>query len=163
MSSRSQQSVAQSSNAAETRIGGGKGWDAYSYTEKSAKVCYLFGAPEKKDPANLSRGRVDLVVTDRPGEKTLNVVNFDLGYPVKPGSTAELEIDGKKSALFTVKDAAWANDAAEDKAVTEALGKGHRAILKASSARGTATTDTYTLDGFKTALDAIDKTCGVKR
>ena len=52
---------------------------------------------------------------------------------------------------------------AEDKAVTEALDKGKRASLKASSARGANTTDRYALDGFKDALAAIDKSCGVKR
>jgi hypothetical protein len=149
--------------ATPLHIGGAKGWDAWSFGDKAAKVCYLVGHPDKSDPANLKRGRVDLVVTDRPGEKTFNVVNFDLGYPVKPGSSAELDIDGKKSTLFTDKEAAWTPDPQTDKETTEALGKSHRAILKAMSARGTATTDTYTLDGFKTALDALDKGCGVKR
>jgi hypothetical protein len=155
--------AAQNNGSGESRIGGAKGWDAYAYTEKGAKVCYLFGAPEKKEPANLSRGRVDVYVTHRPAEKAVNVVHFDAGYPYKDGATAELEIDKAKFTLFTSKDAAWANDAAEDKAVTEALGKGHRAILKGTSARGTTTTDTYSLDGFKDALAAIDKACGVKR
>jgi hypothetical protein len=145
------------------QLGGANGWDAWGFTDKTGKVCYLVGHPSKSEPANLTRGRVDAVVTHRPGEKAFNVVNFDLGYPAKPGSSAELDIDGKKIALFTDKDAAWSADAETDKLAAETLGKGHRAILKASSARGTATTDTYTLDGFKTALDAIDKTCGVKR
>ena len=81
----------------------------------------------------------------------------------KPGSSAELDIDGKKTTLFTDKEAAWTQDAQTDKQTTESLGKGHRAILKATSARGAATTDNYALDGFKTALDALDKGCGVKR
>jgi hypothetical protein len=149
--------------ASPQHIGGAKGWDAWSFGDKASKVCYLVGHPEKSEPANLNRGRVDVVVTDRPGEKTFNVVNFDLGYPVKPGSSAELDIDGKKTTLFTDKEAAWTQDAQTDKETTETLGKGHRAILKATSARGTATTDSYALDGLKAALDAIDKACGVKR
>ena len=146
-----------------SRIGGAKGWDSYAYTEKGAKVCYLVGLPAKSEPPGLSRGRVDLYITHRPADKALNVVHFDAGYPYKDGTTAELDVDGRKFQLFTAKDAAWANDAAEDKAVTDALGKGKRALLKGSSARGTGTTDTYTLDGFKDALAAIDKACGVKR
>lgn len=146
-----------------TRIGGDKGWDAFAYSEKGAKVCYLVGLPEKSEPKGLSRGRVDAYITHRPADKALNVVHFDAGYPYKDGATAELDVDGRKFQLFTAKEAAWANDATEDKAVTEALGKGKHAILKGSSARGTATTDTYALDGFKDALAAIDKACGVKR
>ncbi len=146
-----------------SRIGGAKGWDAFAYTEKGAKVCYLVGQPAKSEPAGLSRGRVDAYVTHRPADKAVNVVHFDAGYAFKEGAVAELDVDGRKFQLFTAKDAAWANDAVEDKAVTEALGKGKRAILKGSSARGTGTTDTYALDGFKDALAAIDKACGVRR
>jgi hypothetical protein len=140
-----------------------QGWTALAYAEKEGKVCYLVGTPEKSEPANLSRGRIDLYVTHRPGEKALNVVHFDAGYPYKDGSSADLDIDGKKFTLFTDKDSAWAADSATDKAITEALDKGKHATLKGSSARGTATTDTYALAGFDKALGAIDKACGVKR
>jgi len=140
-----------------------QGWTALAYSEKDGKVCYLVGTPEKSEPAGLSRGRIDLYVTQRPGEKALNVVHFDAGYPYKPGSSADLDIDGRKFTLFTDKDSAWSADSATDKAITEALAKGKHATLKGSSARGTATTDTYALAGFDTALAAIDKACGVKR
>ena len=140
-----------------------QGWTALAYAEKGGKVCYLVGSPEKTEPANLNRGRIDLYVTHRPAEKALNVVHFDAGYPYKPGASADLEVDGKKFTLFTDKDAAWAPDAATDKAIAEALAKGKRATLKGSSVRGTATTDAYALAGFDKALAAIDKACGVKR
>ena len=145
------------------RIGGDKGWDAFSYTEKGAKVCYLVGRPAKSEPASFKRGRIDAVVTHRPQEKAVNVVNFNVGYAFKDGANADLDIDGQKFSLFTQKDAAWAPDADTDKAVVGALAKGKHAVLKGSSAKGAATTDTYALDGFKEALAAIDKACGVKR
>jgi hypothetical protein len=144
------------------RIGGDKSWDAYSYSEKAGKVCYILGHPAKSEPANANRGRIEALVTHRPAEKAFFVVNFDVGYPFKPDSSAELEIDAKKFILFTDKDSAWARDPATDKAVAEALAKGKQATLKGSSARGTSTTDTYTLEGFAQALAAIDKDCGVK-
>lgn len=144
-------------------IGGNKNWTAYAYTEKGKKVCYMLAHPVKSEPAKLKRGRVDAMVTHRPAEKALSVVNFDVGYPFKEGSSAELDVDGKKFTLFTNKDAAWDPDAASDKTVTEALAKGNEAVLKGTSAHGTATTDTYSLDGFTAALNAIDKACNVKR
>jgi hypothetical protein len=74
-----------------------------------------------------------------------------------------LTIGGKKFSLFTDKDTAWAPDAATDKAVTEALAKAKRAVVKGTSSRGTATVDIYTLGGLPQALAAIDKTCNVSR
>lgn len=145
------------------RLGGAKGWDAYVDTVRGAKICYLVGKPSKSEPANAKRSAVFASVTHRPSEKRLNEVSFNSGYLFKEGSDAELAVDGKKFSLFTDKEGAWTRDAASDKAVVEAMAKGRQAIIKGVSARGTATTDIYTLDGFKQALGEIDKACGVKR
>jgi len=144
-------------------LGTAKDWSAYTANEKSTLVCYVVGHPTKSLPTNATRKRVDLQVTHRPGDKALNVVDFELGYTAKPGSSAELDIDGKKFALFTNKESAWASDAATDKAVTNALAKGKRATIKATSDHGANTTDTYTLAGFGQALALADKACSVKR
>jgi hypothetical protein len=144
-------------------LGGARGWSAYSYAEKGGKVCYVVGKPQKSEPANASRGRIDAIITHRPAEHAANVVSFDVGYPFKEGSSAELEVDGRKFTLFTDKEAVWAPDAATDKQVTETLAKSKHATLKGTSQRGTSTTDTYALDGLAQALALIDKTCNVKR
>ncbi|HXP13587.1 MAG TPA: invasion associated locus B family protein [Stellaceae bacterium] len=149
--------------ASPTAIGGAKGWLAYSYHEKGGKTCYLAGHPAKTLPSGAARGRVDAVIAHRLGDKAYNVVTFDLGYAAKDGTKAELAIDGKKYQLFVEKNAAWASDSPTDKAITEALARGRAATLKAISARGVATTDTYLLDGFGQALEAIDKACNYKR
>lgn len=148
---------------APKEIGGALGWTAYSYAEKSGKVCFLTGHPERTEPDNVSRGRVDILITQRPGERVFNVVQIDMGYPFKDGATVELEIAGKKFSLFTDKEAAWAPDAATDKAVTEALAKAKRAVVKGTSSHGTTVVDVYALGGLPDALAAIDKTCNVKR
>jgi len=150
-------------SATPVELGKTQDWAAWSFAEKGAKVCYLLGHPAKSQPAKLNRGRIDAIITHRPGEKAVNVVNFDVGYTFKEGTDAELDIDGKKFTLFTEKDAAWARDAATDKAVVEALAKGKQATLKGTSAHGTVTTDTYKLTGFSEILSAIDKACGIKR
>jgi hypothetical protein len=154
-------SLAQS-GANETHLGGDKGWDAYTYTEKGDKVCYLYGALKEKPAAG--RGRVDLYITHRQHQKSWNVVHFDAGYAYKAGSTAELAIDKLPPfKLFIVKDTAWANDPAEDKQVTKALGAGHRAILKGTPEKGAATADRFDLDGLAAALELIDKACAAPK
>ncbi len=144
-------------------IGGGKVWAAYSYPDKGGKTCYLAGHPAKTQPSGAARGRVDAVIAHRLSDKAFNVVTFDLGYAAKDGAKAELAIDGKKYQLFIEKNAAWSPDSPTDKAITEALARGRFATLKAISARGVATTDTYALEGFSAALEAIDKACNYKR
>ena len=145
------------------KLGGAQGWDAYSDTEKGHKICYLVGEPTKSEPANAKRSKIYASVTHRPAEKVSNEVSFNAGYLFKDGSDAELIVDSHKFSLFTNKDSAWSRDAATDKAVVEALAKGKTAVLKGTSARGTETTDTYSLAGLSQALGQIDKGCGVKR
>jgi hypothetical protein len=144
-------------------ISSSKGWTAYSYAEKDGLVCYLVGYPSKVEPAAAGKRRVDAIVTHRTQDKSAYVVNFDVGYPFKPGSNAALDIDGHKFTLFVDKETAWAPDAATDKAVTAALAKGKSASLKGTPEKGAPTTDIYELAGFGEALAAIDKTCNIKR
>jgi len=144
-------------------LGDAQNWSAYVDTLKTGKVCYLVGRPIKSEPANLKRGDVFIYVTHRPAEKTFNVVSFTPGYPYKEGSDAEFAVESSKFDLFTSKESAWARDAATEKAIVEAMIKGKQATLKGVSARGTGTTDTYSLAGFGQALGLIDKACGVKR
>jgi len=141
----------------------GKIWSAYSLPAKGGPTCYLVGKPTKSLPATAPRSQIDAMVSHRVAEKAYNVVTFNLGYAVKKDAKAELAVDGKKYPLFLDNEAAWTANAATDKAVTEALARGNTAVVKAASARGTATTDTYDLTGFGQALKAIDAACKVKR
>jgi hypothetical protein len=145
------------------RLGTTDGWTAYASPEPNGEICYLVGSPTKSEPANLKRGAIHLLVTHNTADKTSNVVSFVAGYPLKDASDADLDVGGKKFSLFTKDDTAWARDSATDKAVVEAMQKGKQATIKGTSARGAATTDTYSLAGFAPALATIDNACKVKR
>jgi hypothetical protein len=146
-----------------TRLGGGLCCDDNGTTEKGHKICYVLGTPSKSEPGDAKRAKVFASITHRPAEKVTDEVSFNAGYLFKDGSDAELLVDGRKFTLFTNKDGAWARDAQGDKAVVNALAKGKQAVIKGISARGTQTTDSYSLAGLSQALGQIDKACGVKR
>jgi hypothetical protein len=152
-----------SSTTLSERLGTAGSWTAYAYTEKSGKVCYLSGEPQKSDPVRARRRRPMAMVTHRPGEKIANVVSFAEGYPLKEGSDVTLDIGGTKFDLFTKGDTAWARTGELDKAIVEAMTKGKQAIVKGTPQKGASTTDTYALAGFSQALALIDKACDVKR
>lgn len=145
------------------RLGGGGAWSAYTYNEKSGKVCYTAGEPTRIEPPGAKRKRPLVMVTHRPGEKIANVVSFAEGYPLKEGSDVSLDIGGATFELFTKGDTAWARTAELDKSIVEAMAKGKQAIAKGMPQKGPATADTYSLAGFAQMLALIDKACGVKR
>lgn len=152
----------QSAAKSETkRIGSFSGWDAYEHTDKGAKLCYLHAQPEKKEPAAAKRGEIYILVTHKPKEKIRNEVSIYFGYPLKEQAAAQAVIGTATIEMFTHQEAAWAADAATDQKLVEALRKGKTLVVKGESTRGTKTTDTYDLNGFAAALQAIDKACAM--
>jgi hypothetical protein len=152
------------SNAPKTQSLGTVGsWSAYASGEKSSRICYLVGRPQKTDSAGIDRKAPVAMVTHRPSENISNVVSFVEGYPLKTGSDAALEIDDKKFDLFTNDDSAWARTAELDRTIVSTLAKGRTATVKGTPHNGKPTTDTYSLAGFGKALALIDEACGVSR
>lgn len=148
--------------ATETkRIGKFTGWDAYEHTDKGSKLCYLHAQPQKKEPASARRGEIYILVTHKPKEKIRNEVSIYFGYPLKDATPAQAVIGPTTIDMFTHQEAAWASDATTDQKLVDALRKGKTLVVRGESSRGTKTTDTYDLDGFGQALQAIDKACGV--
>lgn len=138
-------------------------WAAYVSNDRTGRVCYLVGHPKKSEPAKFARKAPMAMVTHRPAEKITNVVSFVEGYPLKAGSEVALDISGRRFALFTNGDSAWARTSELDKTITGTLARGKEAVAKGVPQKGPATTDIYALAGFAQALGAIDKACDVTR
>ncbi len=120
------------------RLGGSGAWSAYFYHQKSGRVCYLAGGPQKSEPAKFKRKLPAAMVTHRPEENVANVVSFDAGTPLKEGSDASLEVDGTHFDLFTKGDTAWSRTSELDKTIVEAMAKGRQAVSQGDSAKGPA-------------------------
>lgn len=155
-------SAAAPSSASEQKAIGEYGvWKAYMFEENGNSVCYMAANPEKKEGNYSKRGEVAAMITHRPGEGTKNVFSYMGGYGYKKGSNVEISIDGKKFTLFTQNDMAWAADASADNALSDAIRKGSKMIVKGISAKGTDTKDSYSLKGSTKAYEAITKACKI--
>jgi hypothetical protein len=149
-----------SPTSAQTLISTFGDWNAFHDGSGRDKVCYIASLPKTTAPQNVQRGKTYILISHRPAEKSRNVFEFRAGYPYKDGGEIDVQIDGNKPfKLFTKDDAAWARDDQTDQAITEAMKKGKSLTVIGSSARGTKTTDTYSLSGISAALGAIDKEC----
>ena len=82
-----------------------------------------------------------------------------IGYGFKPNSDATIELAGATYSMYTQGDGAWIKNAAEEPRLVEAMRKGSDVVVKGVSARGTATTDTYSLKGLSQALDKVGEEC----
>lgn len=134
-------------------------WEAYTFNEDGQKVCYMAAKPNSAKGNYSSRGDIYALITHRPGEGTRNVFSYIAGYGYKAGSDVTLKVDGNAIILFTQDDTAWAPDASTDNKISEAIRKGSTMVVTGTSARGTLTTDTFSLRGSGAAYDAISKEC----
>jgi len=136
-------------------------WSAYSFDDGTGLVCYMASQPTKSQGKYSRRDDVFLFVTQRPADKKFDVVNVAAGYTYKSTSKPLLTIDKNKAVELKVHETtAWAKDADTDAKLVAEMKKGTTASLVGTSARGTKTTDTFSLKGFSKAYDAINKACG---
>jgi invasion protein IalB len=143
-------------------IGSFRDWDALIIKEGNAKTCYMISTPKRStaNKKNVRRGDIYITVTNRPGVGVKSEVNAVMGYPLRPNSEVRFQVDGKRAqSLFTEGSTAWAYDGSDDAKIAAAMKAGSRLVVTGTSARGTRTTDTYSLSGFTAAFNAINKAC----
>jgi hypothetical protein len=136
-------------------------WGAYTASPGGKKVCFAIAKPASSEtnPPNRPRNPIFMFISTRPADKVTNEVSIIVGYPFKPGSEAGVQIGSTAFALYTQLDGGWIKNAAEEAQMVDAMRSGDKAIVKGESAKGTQTTDTFTLKGVSQALDRVAQEC----
>jgi hypothetical protein len=136
-------------------------WGAYTANPGGRKVCFAIARPAKSEthPPNRPRDPTYLFVSSRPAEKVKDEVSVIFGYGFKPSTDATLDVGGASFAMYTQNDGAWIKNAAEEAKLVESMRKASDLTIKGASARGTSTTDVYSLKGLSQALDRVNKEC----
>lgn len=147
--------------AEPTLIGQFGTWGAYSAAPNGKKVCFALAKPSssKTNPPNRPRDPAYAFVSTRPAEKVNNEVSVMIGYALKPGSESTVEVGGASFAMYTQGDGLWIKNAAEEERMVEAMRKSADLVVKGVSAKGTETTDTFSLKGLAQALDKVAQDC----
>ena len=147
--------------AKPTLLGQFGDWGAYTASPGGKKVCFAIArsSVSETDPPGKSRNPPYIFVTSRPAEKVSNEVSIAIGYPLKPTSEATVEVGSNSFALYTQQDGAWIKNAAEEANLVNAMRSAQNAVVKGMSAKGTKSTDTFSLRGFGQALDRTSADC----
>jgi Invasion associated locus B (IalB) protein len=136
-------------------------WGAYTASPGGKKVCFALAKPASSEttPPNRPRNPAYMFISTRPADKVTNEVSIIVGYPFKAGSEASAQVGSTTFALYTQQDGAWIKNAAEEAHMVEAMRSGQTAVIKGASAKGTQSTDTYSLRGLAQALDRTGQEC----
>ncbi|MGA7806307.1 invasion associated locus B family protein [Bradyrhizobium sp.] len=154
-------SVPGGGSAEPTLMGQFGTWGAYSAAPNGKRVCFALAKPttSKTNPPNRPRDPAYAFISTRPAEKVVNEVSVMIGYALKPGSESTIEVGGASYAMYTQGDGLWIKNAAEEERMVEAMRHASEIVVKGVSAKGTETTDTFSLKGLAQALDKIAQDC----
>ena len=136
-------------------------WGAYTASSGGKKICFAIAKPTSSEtiPPNRPRNPIYMFISNRPADKVTNEVSIVIGYPFKSGTDAGAQIGSTSFALYTQQDGAWIKNAAEEAHMVDAMRSADTAVVKGVSAKGTQSTDTYTLNGVAQALDRTAQEC----
>jgi invasion protein IalB len=156
------QAAAPASGGVQPQLLGQYGdWGAYTATPGGKKVCFALAKPagSQTNPAGRPRDAAYMFISSRPAEKVRDEVSIIIGYGFKPNSDATIDLAGTNFAMYTQNDGAWIKNAAEETRLVESMRKGADLVVKGVSARGTQSSDTYSLKGLAQALDRVGQEC----
>jgi invasion protein IalB len=150
--------------AQATLLGQYGDWGAYTASPGGQKVCFALTKPTASvdNPPNrrTAANPVYMFISTRPTEKVSNELSVLVtGYEFKPNSEASVAVGGASFAMYTQKDGAWVKNAAEEAKMLETMRKSTDVAIKATTSRGTQTTDTFSLKGLSQAVDRAAQEC----
>ena len=133
-------------------------WGVFLAQGENSKTCYALATPKDRSPAGLKRDPAYVFIANRPAENVREEVSIIMGFPMKEAG-GRAEIAGSGFALIAKGANAWIKNQAEEAKFVDALKKGAKLIVKASSLKGHVTTDSYSLTGLAQALERVEKEC----
>ena len=133
--------------AGPQRLGTFGEWTAATHQEGSSKICYAFTRPDGNANALLT-------VTHRPQGR--DQVALRLGRAFPRNAEVTVDVGDKDLDFYTSGDNAFARDG---RATVGAFRNGRDAVAKSPAANNRSTTDTFSLQGFSAAYDAISREC----
>ena len=141
-------------------------WRLYVNGSGAAAHCFIAGEPKRSQPGNVKRGDIFLTISHRPGQGVRDEVSVQVGYPFSASSNPFAKVGSDEFTFFTgvqaqngADQSAWLEDLADQPRLVDAMKRGSELVFKATSARGTLTTDSYSLRGVTAAMKALDAAC----
>ncbi len=141
------------------KLGAYGNWSLNATPDAASKTCFAAASPTQKEPANANRAPVILYVSAWPKEGVKSEISFKLGYRIKGDSDVVVTVGTATYKLFAKDDRAFIADATQELKLLDEMKKGAKLQIQATSERGTATTDTYSLAGLSQALKAMAASC----
>lgn len=144
---------------AVSRLASFQDWSLYTDEKSPHLFCFLTSEPKSSDPADTPREPPRIYITAWPKEGVKAEPSIRLGFPAKKGSDISVAINNASFKLFAADERAYVQDATQELKLIDAMKKGNKLAVTATTATGTSITDTYSLTGLGQAVQELHSTC----
>ncbi|WP_248307916.1 invasion associated locus B family protein [Bosea sp. AS-1] len=132
-------------------------WSAATYAQGDTQRCFIMSKPSAEEPSSLRHGEVFFFVqTSGSGSNTES--SFQTGYDFAKNSVVTVTIGDDSFRMLTEGNNAWLERLEREPALLAAMRAGDDMVLEARSARGNATSYTFSLAGV-TAASRVMQRC----
>ena len=121
--------------------------------------CYIGSLPIKSDLSETKKRGENYILVYKIIGSDENIVQVEAGYQYNLDKDILVKIDNTSFKFYSTEDSsetAWTDN---DEKVVFSMKKGLELVLSGQSSRGTITNDTYTLKGFTSAVNKLNKDC----
>ncbi len=134
-------------------------WTVFVHEGGDGKVCFASSLPKDTQPKGAKRAPAYFYVTTWQKDGVKNEVSVKLGYTLKADSAPTVTVGSDNFEMFPREDKAFIKNPADERKLVQAMLAGSTMVVKATSARGTDTTDQYSLIGISKAVQKVQEAC----
>jgi len=134
-------------------------WSLHQSRNTEHNICYAVSTPVSKTPKKANRAAIVFYVSAWPKDGVRNQISVKLGYPINAKKDVTVKIGDDTFKLKARDERAYVYDATQELKLLDAMKNGSQMVVKATSTRGTTTTDTYSLKGVTSALKSLADSC----
>jgi invasion protein IalB len=136
-----------------------KDWAVFIHETDKGRICFAASAPTEMQPKAAKRSSVIFYLTTWQKDGVRNEVSVKQGHVLKAGAGNAITVGSQTFALLTDEDKAFIKDAADERKLLAAMAAGGTMSVKSTPAKGSATTDQYSLDGLADAVKRLQTAC----
>jgi invasion protein IalB len=134
-------------------------WQAFSSQPGRAKMCYALSKPASRSPANLKDVEGFLFISSRPGEGVRNEISVVMKFDLKENVEHQAIIGDQRFALAAKGQNLWLKNPAEESRMLDSMRRGGDLEIRATSKKGNATSDKYSLSGIAQTVKRAEEAC----
>ena len=111
------------------------------------------------DPADAAREAPRVYISAWPKDGVKSEFSVRLGFPAKKGSEITAAVGKETFRMFASDERAYVKDETGELKLVDAMRKGSKLAITATTATGTEVADSYSLSGLSQALQELQSTC----